>query len=125
MTAFTKDNINDDGMYLMYKTGVDRTNWRFIARFKYARDGKGSFKTFLIKNFTVEEYFAAIEAGGSPLSVLMERGYLLPHMKRWCKEHGYPATKEGYERYQKEVWQPAMDASLAKYKAQQKEAANG
>jgi len=26
-------------------------------------------------------------------------GYLMPHIKRWLKEDGYPQTMEGYEAW--------------------------
>jgi hypothetical protein len=96
MTKFTKENIVNDGMYLHYAADGER---KFIARFKHARDGAGTFKTFLIKNFTVEEYFAQYDAGVAPLKIVEEKGYLLPHIKTWLKRAGYPVTKAGFEQY--------------------------
>lgn len=94
MTKFNKEQFNFDGMYLTY--GSDR---KFVARFKYAKDGKGTFVTYLIKNFTVEEYFDRLEAGEAPLTVLMDKGYLTPFIKKVLKNSGYPVTKAGLESY--------------------------
>lgn len=102
MTKFTKDNLHLSDGYLMYHpNGIGHTAWddrKFVARFKYGQGG-GSFKAFLIKNFTVEEYFAQYDAGVSPLKIVEEKGYLLPHIKTWLKRDGYPVTKAGFEQY--------------------------
>jgi hypothetical protein len=95
MTKFAKENFSNSGGYITY--GQDR---KFIARFKYAKNGAGSFITFLIKNFTVEEYFAAYDAnGGFPLKIVEEKGYLLPHIKTWLKRDGYEVSKAGFDKY--------------------------
>lgn len=105
MTKFVKENFNFDGMYLTY--GTDR---KFVARFKYAKDGKGSFVTFLIKNFTVEEYFAQRDANQAPLTILESKGYMSPNVKRALKLAGYAPTPEGKRAY--------LDDSVAKYAKQ-------
>jgi len=64
-----------------------------VARFRTA--GIGSFATCLRKNFTVEEYFARMDAGESPLPIAQSKGYLLPHIKKWLKQGGYPVNQEG------------------------------
>jgi hypothetical protein len=92
---FVKEQFNFDGMYLTY--GPER---RFVARFK-RRSDKGSFQAFLIKNFTVEEYFDRIEAKESPLMIVEDKGYILPHIKRWLKERGYEVSKAGFEKWMK------------------------
>jgi len=80
MTAFTKDNLVKNGMYIHYVADGER---RFVARFKHARDGQATFMTFLRKNFTVEEYFHELEVNDvPPLKIVEEKGYLLPHIKR-------------------------------------------
>ena len=101
MTKFTKENLSNVGGYIQYHPHADSyyADRKFVARFKYARDGAGSFKTFLIKNFTVEEYFAQLDAGVAPLKIVEEKGYLLPHIKTWLKRDGYPVSKAGYEQY--------------------------
>ena len=102
MTAFTKETILDSSGWLTYAPQGVGTHWKeckFIANFAKRGGGKASFITFLIKNFTVEEYFAGIEAGKAPLKIVEEKGYLLPHIKKWLKEEGYPVSRAGYEQY--------------------------
>ena len=65
MTPFTKENLIMDGEYVMYKAVGQAP--RFVARFKYVRGEKAHFVAFLKKNFTVEEYFAQVDAKVSPL----------------------------------------------------------
>ena len=98
MTAFTKENLIKEGKWLFYQpadgTYGDR---KFVARFRTA--GVGSFATCLRKNFTVEEYFGRLDAGECPLPIAESKGYLLPHIKRWIKEAGYPVTKAGHDAW--------------------------
>ncbi len=89
MTKFVKSEFSE-GEYASY-------NGKFVARFK--RGGRGSFLTFLCKNFTVEEYFAQLEAGKAPLEILQTKGYILPHVRKWLKQGGYPVTTEGYTKF--------------------------
>lgn len=53
---------------------------QFVGRFKYARPGTNarSFASFLARNFTPAEYFAAL-AGSTPLAVLRSKGYVSPN----------------------------------------------
>lgn len=77
MTKFDKAGFNFDGMYLMYEGN-------FIARFK--RGGMGSFKSFLVKNFSVEEYLKLVnEFNMAPLTALETKGYVSPAMKKAIK----------------------------------------
>ena len=89
MTAFIKTEFS----------GSECVNYggKFVARFK--RGGKASFLTFLVKNFTVEEYFGRLDAGESPLKILESRGYLLPHIKKLLKEIGYEVSVVGLQQY--------------------------
>lgn len=96
MTAFTKTNLKFDGMYLMYGT-PDGLNSTFVARFK--RGQSATFITFLIKNFTVEEYFDRLNKQEAPLTIAESKGYLLPHIKKWLKQYGYPVTVEGFHKF--------------------------
>lgn len=96
MTKFVKESFEFDGMYLMYNLGTER---KFVARFKYAKDGKGSFLTFLIKNFTVEEYFAARAENKAPLEILEAKGYVQPHVKKLLKQQGYTPDAAGKKAY--------------------------
>jgi hypothetical protein len=98
MTKFTKENLRQHNEWLYYYA-EGSSQGEFVARFKHMKDGAGSFKTFLIKNFSVEEYFAEREKGVSPLTILAEKGYLQPHIKRWLKEGGYEVSKAGFDQY--------------------------
>ena len=108
MTQFTKQNLIKEGKYLTYMpNGYDTpyADRKFVARFRTA--GVGSFATCLRKNFTVEEYFARMDAGESPLPIAESKGYLLPHIKRWIKKAGYPVTKAGHDAWwaeEKKKW---------------------
>ena len=94
MTQFTKENLVIGSEFVQYRDAEGKIH--FVARCKYGR-GKGSFITFLKKNFTVEEYFDRLNAGEYPLPILESKGYVLPHIKKWLKEAGLPETREGYE----------------------------
>ena len=120
-TRFTKENLHKDGPYIFFATPENRWNHKehkFVARFKRTA-GAGSFMTHLRKNWTVEGYFAEMEAGRGPLDIVKETGYLLPHIKRWVKEAGYPVTKAGYEMYWAEQMRKA-DARAAARMAEKK-----
>jgi hypothetical protein len=91
MDKFIKENFNYDGMYLTY--GTER---KFVARFKYIKYC-ASFKSFLIKNFSVSEYFDAYDSGTSPLDILESKGFMTPHAKKLCKQNGMIPTLENYK----------------------------
>ena len=102
MTLFVKDQFEYHGGYLNYR--IDPTSWsfidqRFIARCKYAStSSRGSWVTFLIKNFTVEEYLDRLAAGESTLSVMESKGYVLAHVKKELKRRGYPISRAGIDQ---------------------------
>lgn len=98
---FTKENLVKSGEYLMYRPegSMGYADQEFIARFKYQRGALGTFKTFLIKNFTVEEYFAlaatvnqtssdilGFKVTLSPLEIVERKGYILPHIRKWAAQ---------------------------------------
>jgi hypothetical protein len=98
MTNFTKPNLIKEGKYLFYQpAGGTYGDRKFVARFRTA--GVGSFMTHLRKNWTVEDYFAEMDAGKGPLDIAKSTGYLLPHIKKWLKNDGYPTTKAGYDAW--------------------------
>ena len=98
MTAFTKENLHIEGKYLTYApVGGTYKDRKFVARFRTA--GVGSFATCLRKNFTVEEYFTRLDSGEGPLPIAKSKGYLLPHIKRWLKNDGYPISAAGYDAW--------------------------
>ena len=117
MAKFTNKNFKFDGMYLKYK--VDGEN-RFVARFKMG--GMVAFKKFLRENFTVEEYFARIDAGENPTPILESKGYIPSHIKARLRKAGYPTTAAGY----KDWWAYQMklaDENMAKRIAREKDMA--
>lgn len=86
MTKFEKSQFNYHGGYLTY--GPDR---KFVARFKHVAGNRAGFTKFLIKHFTVEEYFAAREANvndgsNAPACILEAKGYVSAHILKWLKE---------------------------------------
>ena len=69
------------GGYLNYRM-PDGTN-QFIARFKYGKNAKPTFLTFLIKNFAVEEYIELLEIQKkAPVEILNAKGYVTPNAKK-------------------------------------------
>lgn len=103
MTAFTKENLFKDGPeYVIYRPEGAKTHadYRFVARFKYgAKTSIGPFMTFLRRNFTVEEYFARIDAGECPLEIAESKGFMLSHIKKWLRQGGYPVNQAGFEQF--------------------------
>ena len=62
------------GVEKCHPTRVNMPKEAFIARFKYSGPiTKAVFIKELIKNFTVEEYVSAIEAGKAPVEILREK----------------------------------------------------
>jgi hypothetical protein len=99
-TSFNKESFRWDGEYLNYVTNAKKNTWgEFVARFKYNRRDKDSFVNFLVRNFTVEEYFAELAKGISPLPILESKGYLTARAKKTLKEFGLPPTPAGKKQY--------------------------
>ena len=90
MTQFSNENLNDANGWLSY--GPER---KFVANFAKRGGGKATFIKFLIKNFTVEEYFEMLDAGKAPLAIVEAKGYVLPHIKTMLKQRGLPQTQAG------------------------------
>ncbi len=111
---FTKENLITEGKYLTYMPPGYNTPYaerKFVARFRTA--GIGSFATCLRKYFTVEEYFARLDAGESPLPIAESKGYFLPHIKKEMKAGGYPMTTAGKKqmiRDQVKAWEAKRNA---------------
>ena len=76
-TPFLRQNFSFWGGYLCYHNDgiLHHASEQFVARFKYNRKRKASFLTFLIKNFTQEEYFSGLANGETPLGMLEAKGY--------------------------------------------------
>jgi len=94
---FSKENFSYGGGYLSYFVNGE---YKFIARLKYAQtSSKGPWITFMVKNFTVEEYFSRMENGEGPLTIMESKGFILSHIKKWLRDGGYPVTQEGYKQF--------------------------
>jgi hypothetical protein len=92
MTKFSKENLHDSNGWISY--GSER---KFVANFTKRGGGKAAFVTFLIKNYTVEEYFTLLDVGMTPLMIVQEKGYVLPHIKKWLKKRNLPQTQVGLD----------------------------
>lgn len=83
MTKFTNETILKDGEYVYYAPQGIMTPWnerKFIARFKHRGPiTKGKFLATLKKRYTVEDYFAKMEAGMAPFKILETDGLLTFH----------------------------------------------
>jgi hypothetical protein len=96
-TSFKRELFSFHGGYLCYHADAKVVNGhpindiatsRFVARFKYGRGSKARFLTFLINNFTVEEYFGRLEDDReTPAGILESKGYVrhMPKRKRRSK----------------------------------------
>jgi len=125
MTKFNRDDFNYGGGYLMYSgdagsaneyygddahpTRVGKRKELFVARFKYCARDKAGFLSFLIKNFTPEEYFTLMNTPNpknpwnntfSPATILEAKGYISATVKSGMKKKGYSAfDKNSYRDY--------------------------
>jgi hypothetical protein len=90
MTKFEKSQFHFFGGYLTYKG-------QFIARFKYQKGDRATFQSFLIKNFTVEEYTAQQTAGLAPATILETKGYVSATVRKALRRAGYPETQQGFK----------------------------
>jgi hypothetical protein len=104
---FQKELFSFDGMSLYYDN-------KFVARFKYMKSNMSGFRSFLMKNFDVDEYFARLadHCGGkgkeSPLEILESKGFVLNHIKKWLKRDGYQPNSEGYR-----LWRESQRQKIA------------
>lgn len=71
MEVWDKTQINSRDMYVTYGSGP---NARFIARFKYNKGPvtKAKFIKQLVKAMSPTQYFAEMEAGKAPLTILID-----------------------------------------------------
>jgi hypothetical protein len=138
MTKFNKEDFSYHGGYLMYhgdcgkfneyyaepchSTRLGMLKEKFVARFKYSSADKGRFLTFLIKNFTVEEYFSARNAKYGPLNnphspatILAAKGYISATVRKGMKRNGYTIfnTASYREHFEKHV--SSSDAGCSEY----------
>ena len=105
MTRFKKENFIKSGNTLFYSTSGDAWDsaaMKFVGRFKYRGPfTMGTFKTELIKHHIVEEYFAELEAGETPL------GYMRKYAADW-----YDARME---KARFNVWRTVIKESEKKF----------
>jgi hypothetical protein len=126
MTKFKREDFRYHGGYLTYEGdhGAATTYWgddahptkankprrdMFIARFKYTSRDKARFVTFLINNFSVEEYAAAMRGSDptnpwgnpfSPATILEAKGYVSATVRKSMKAAGYTVfNRETYREY--------------------------
>ena len=97
-------NFNKDQFVISGITGDYWVHYegQFIGRFKHgsAKASANHFIKFLIKNFTVEEYFAKMaEPDSAPVRILEEKGYVSYNVVKLLKKHGYPQTREAFEQF--------------------------
>ena len=82
--SFQKEKFEWDGMFLTYGDNRD-----FIARFKYGRKPYKTGITFLVKNFTVEEYLGLIDHKNpehvAPITALETKGFVSPNKAKAAK----------------------------------------
>jgi hypothetical protein len=90
MTKFDKTKILSFSGNISY-------DGKFVARCRRVQDSKG-FVSFLVKNFTVEEYFGLLEAM-PPSKVLATKGYVSLTVKQILKRFGYTQDQEGFKKY--------------------------
>ena len=93
MWRFKKEKFNFSGGYLTYHADPKK-HGVFVARFKY-RNGPvtmSKFRNFLIKNFTVEEYFKASEAT-SPIQAVMDKGMNIFRSSSYSPDILFPKHK--------------------------------
>lgn len=127
MNKFNKDDFSYSGGYLMFHGDAGTENQYygheenihptrrgtrkelFVARFKYSSADKGRFLTFLIKNFTPEQFFKAVNTPNpsnpwgnpfSPAPVLEAKGYISSTIRKSMKRAGYTVfNKETYRAH--------------------------
>ena len=98
MSKFQKELFSYNGGYLMYGNGYPERA-KFVARFKYRGGDRAGFMSFLIKNFSPEEYFARLDANETPVAILESKGYVSTTVKRILKQQGFAPTVEGKRQF--------------------------
>lgn len=69
---------------------------QFICRFKHDPKSRPSFVTFLIKNFTVEEYIERLEVRGeAPFPIANSKGYVSHNQKKAAQYRTLAAAFRG------------------------------
>lgn len=105
MTRFVKSEFSKHmGPYCYYQG-------KFVARFKHG--GRADFINFLIKNFTVEEYFDLLaQPTATPQGVLESKGYINHNVKKALKAAGLAVTRENIPVLVANMYKPKVTPSL-------------
>jgi hypothetical protein len=74
---------------------------QFVARFKNRGD-RAAFQTFLMNNYSQEEYFGKLAARVAPAKILEEKGYISTGVKQLLKRLGYTPDLAGRDLYIKQ-----------------------
>jgi hypothetical protein len=100
MTKFDKDFFEFDGERLLYwPRGLHRGKSKLIRKWdKWVPKPWKSWRNFIIKNFTVEEFFTKRPSLKGQMRRMHSKGFLEPQQKRQCTLAGYPNTPEGYSQ---------------------------
>jgi hypothetical protein len=95
MTKFETVKFRKSGDFLLYDNEV-------IARFKHG--GMNHFRSFMVKNFSVEEYFDKMNNTTlAPMQILETKGYVSFNVSKVLKKLGYPVTQAGLKQYMMKV----------------------
>jgi hypothetical protein len=91
MTKFENAKFRKSGDFLLYDNEV-------IARFK--RGGMSHFRSFMTKNFSVEEYFDKMNNTTlAPMEILEQKGYVSFNVCKTLKKLGFEQTQSGLKQY--------------------------
>lgn len=132
-TPFNKDNFIWDGMYLVYSgdqgdagyyyiatknTHPSRVRTAapiFVARFKYGSKPWKSWVNFIVKNFSVEEWYALQQNGVTPVDAMSSKEFIHSTERKLMKEFGLRCTP----RNVKVAWEMFKVREDARYAASQ------
>lgn len=107
MTKFIKENFQIETGYKGVTSYLHNGKHEFIAR--HCVKGAKGFASFIMKNFTVEEYLGRLAAGEMPLTVVQSKGYVQPHVKKWMKAAGYTVfNQETQEHWFQNVYRKSF-----------------
>lgn len=91
---FERQSFTYFGGYLHYQM-QDGTR-QFIARFKHDPKDRPTFVTFLIKNFSIEEYVERlVNRNEAPLNILASKGYKSHNQRKAAKYRELAAMFRG------------------------------
>jgi hypothetical protein len=101
MTEFVKERFcRRNGLYLAYRLDESSPHYdprekdvgKYVANFVYEQGNINHYRAFLMKNFTVEEFFDRMAAGETPCEIAESKGFIPPYMRRLLKAENLAAT---------------------------------